>query len=645
MANQNASTERAYGVTNIKTHIPLVLYLDECNYDAWRQLLLMHWLTFDILGHVDGSSAPTGDDDATWHKRDALVKLWLYGTLAPPLFKSTFKKGGTAHDVWTRIENQFRKNKEARVMQLDSDLRNKEIGDLSIHEYCQQLKSVADLLANLDSPVADKTLVMYMLNGLNEKYDYVLNVIKHQKPFPSFDDAKNMLEMEETRLKKTHKVTASHKDNASSSTALVATTLETQQQQYNNNINNRGNNNCGNRRGNRNRGRYNNNNFHQRPQYNNWTPPPYWYGSFSPNNYHPQQQASVAQWQPLPQGLYPPCFYAPPTQTPAPAQGLMADTTIQPTRDFAEAFNTMTLTDPSQNGWFMDSGASAHLASSSGTLHSVFNTSTGTSVTVGNGSSIPVKFTGHSSIPSQSCLLHLKNVLVAPNIVKNLVSVCRFTVDNCCSVEFVPFGFSVKDLKTRKILLRSDSTCDLYPVPSHLNKHTALFVTAESSSIWHRRLAHTNNHTLNSLISSGLLSCNKDKFLPCCNACQIGKHIKLPFHKSLTQSNKPFEIIHSDVWTSPVHSLSGCRYYVLFLDDFSHYLWVYPLRRKSDVFSKFLHFSAYVRNQFKTSIKTFQCDNGGEYATLIFMIISLTMAYLSVFLAHTPLNKTASLKE
>lgn len=173
----------------------------------------MHCLTFDVLGHVDGSSTPTGDDDAPWHKKDALVKLWLYGTMTKSLFKSTFKKGGSAHDVWTRIENQFRNNKEARVMQLDNELRNKEIGDLSIHEYCQQLKSIADLLSNLDAPVADKTLVMYMLNGLNDKFDYVLNVIKHQKPFPSFDDAKNMLEMEESRLKKVHKVNASHKDH------------------------------------------------------------------------------------------------------------------------------------------------------------------------------------------------------------------------------------------------------------------------------------------------------------------------------------------------------------------------------------------------------------------------------------------------
>lgn len=79
--------------------------LDECNYDAWRELLVMHCLTFDVLGYVDGSSTPTGGDDTAWHKRDAIVKLWLYGTLAQPLFKYTVKKGGTAHDVWARIEN------------------------------------------------------------------------------------------------------------------------------------------------------------------------------------------------------------------------------------------------------------------------------------------------------------------------------------------------------------------------------------------------------------------------------------------------------------------------------------------------------------------------------------------------------------
>lgn len=207
-----ATVERAFGVTNIKHHIPLVLDLDVFNYDAWRELFTTHCLTFDLLGHVDGTAVPDGDDDTPWKKRDGLVKLWIYRTLAPPLFKSSFKTGGTARDIWLRIENQFRNNKESRAIQLDNDLRTKEIGDQSVHEYSQSLKSIADLLENVEAPVSDKTLVMYMLNGLNEKFDHIINVIKHQKPFPTFEEARNMLELEETRLKKPNKATATHTD-------------------------------------------------------------------------------------------------------------------------------------------------------------------------------------------------------------------------------------------------------------------------------------------------------------------------------------------------------------------------------------------------------------------------------------------------
>ena len=99
-----------------------------------------------------------------------------------------FKTGGTARDIWLRIENQFRNNKEARALQLDHDLRTTEIGDRSIQDYCQTLKSTADLLANLDAPVNDRTLVLYLLNGLNEKYDNIINVIKHKDPSKTSND-------------------------------------------------------------------------------------------------------------------------------------------------------------------------------------------------------------------------------------------------------------------------------------------------------------------------------------------------------------------------------------------------------------------------------------------------------------------------
>ncbi|XP_048619961.1 uncharacterized protein LOC111199915 [Brassica napus] len=211
----------AFGVTNIKNHIPLILDLDDHNYDVWRELFHTHCLAFDVSGHIDGTALPTGDDDAAWFKRDGLVKLWLYGTLQPKLFRSSFKTGGTARDIWIRVENQFRNNKEARAIQLDNELRTTEIGDMTIQAYCQKLRSLSDLLTNVDAPVTDITLVMYLLNGLNDKFDNIINVIKHREPFPSFESAKNMLEMEEKHVNKIWKPTASSSSTSSTLTALT----------------------------------------------------------------------------------------------------------------------------------------------------------------------------------------------------------------------------------------------------------------------------------------------------------------------------------------------------------------------------------------------------------------------------------------
>lgn len=52
---------------------------------------------------------------------------------------------------------------------------------------------------------------------------------------------------------------------------------------------------------------------------------------------------------------------------------------------------------------------------------------------------------------------------------------------------------------------------------------------------------------------------------------------------------------------------------MLFLDDISHFLWVFPLRGKSDVFTIVSNFYIYAQNQFKTTIQLFQCDNDHEF--------------------------------
>ena len=60
-------------------------------------------------------------------------------------------------------------------------------------------------------------------------------------------------------------------------------------------------------------------------------------------------------------------------------------------------------------------------------------------------------------------------------------------------------------------------------------------------------------------------------------------------------------------------SNSGFRYYVIFIDDYSRYTWLYPLKLKSDVFSTFIKFKTEMENKFQRKIQTFQTDGGGEY--------------------------------
>jgi transposase InsO family protein len=137
--------------------------------------------------------------------------------------------------------------------------------------------------------------------------------------------------------------------------------------------------------------------------------------------------------------------------------------------------------------------------------------------------------------------------------------------------------------------------------------------------VWHQRLGHPS-----ALVFQHLLRHHKIPLLGpfnksrVCESCQLGKSKQLPFSESNRVSISPLEIIHSDVWISPVPSLSGCKFYVLFIDDYSRFTWLYPIMNKSDVFQCFVKFKLLTENLFSTKIKYFQSDNGGEYCSLQF---------------------------
>lgn len=163
--------------------------------------------------------------------------------------------------------------------------------------------------------------------------------------------------------------------------------------------------------------------------------------------------------------------------------------------------------------------------------------------------------------------------------------------------------------------MRSNSFGNLYPFfGTSSASPTALLAHTTSVDVWHRRLGHPNKYSLARLLDQFPFLCNKSLAAsPTCEACQKGKHVRLPFPHSMSFTYFPFQIIHCDLWTSPISSISGFQYYLIILDDYTHYVWTFPIRHKSEVPTILRNFYNYVRNQFHLSIQSIQCDNGREF--------------------------------
>jgi hypothetical protein len=182
----------------------------------------------------------------------------------------------------------------------------------------------------------------------------------------------------------------------------------------------------------------------------------------------------------------------------------------------------MVLAPPSPN-WVIDSGASYHTTPIAGMLyhsHPPYS-SHPTSIVVGNGSTLPITSVGASVLLGS---FYLNDVLVAPHITHNLLSVHQFTIDNFCSIEFDPFGFSVKDLAIRTPLARCDSTGPLYTLsPSSSGASPPpILVSATTSTTWHRRLGHPGPDVMTKLSSSLDSSRSRKHFEGLCHAYQLG---------------------------------------------------------------------------------------------------------------------------
>ena len=227
----------------------------------------------------------------------------------------------------------------------------------------------------------------------------------------------------------------------------------------------------------------------------------------------------------------------------------------------------------SPTNFLVDSGATHHVTNDLANL-ALHHPYTGPdALFMGNGSGLNIYH-------SRTLLLNdlsLSHALCVPSMQQKIISVSQLTKQTNSAVVFLPNFFHVKNLQTGQTTYNGSCVDGLYLWPA--NSPSVHSVCTTSSASWHHRLGHPSTSIFTFIQQH--FSLGSPKFQQSdCNSCQISKSHKLPFHESTLKSSYPLEIIFSDVWTSPILSIDGLRYYCMFVDHFVDHL-ILPCNRKS----------------------------------------------------------------
>jgi hypothetical protein len=136
--------------------------------------------------------------------------------------------------------------------------------------------------------------------------------------------------------------------------------------------------------------------------------------------------------------------------------------------------------------------------------------------------------------------------------------------------------------------------------------------------LWHCHLGHIGKDLLEMVIrgklASGLHLDSDAPLLVHCKPCIVGKHHTDPFPAKVSHhATCMLECIHSDLHMVPTATVSGYCYWMMFINNWLRYRWIYLLKHKSDAFEAFKTFKAMVQKQYDLPMLCFHKNKGGEY--------------------------------
>uniref|UniRef100_A0A8I6WH98 Retrotransposon Copia-like N-terminal domain-containing protein n=1 Tax=Hordeum vulgare subsp. vulgare TaxID=112509 RepID=A0A8I6WH98_HORVV len=175
--------------------------LSSDNYVFWRAQVLPLLGSHYLLGYVGGSyPCPPAVVDSVngpvynpahrvWTGQDQANLSAIQGSLTPEVAGMlVFAK--TSHEAWTILERSFASQAQTRSSALRRQLGECEKLDGTTTAFYHKFKSIADTLASIGQPLTDTEFNSYIVNGLDEEYDGLVEIINERgntSPMPAHE--------------------------------------------------------------------------------------------------------------------------------------------------------------------------------------------------------------------------------------------------------------------------------------------------------------------------------------------------------------------------------------------------------------------------------------------------------------------------
>ena len=272
------------------------------------------------------------------------------------------------------------------------------------------------------------------------------------------------------------------------------------------------------------------------------------------------------------------------------------------------------LHDNSEINLLVDSGASAHIITDKSSFirfdttfnpneHTIelANSTQMSGIVQGKGDAV-IKLV---STNGKICDITLENALFIPSYKQNILSVPSMTKKGV-TVTFCPDSALITTPNGTSFQINLKGK--LY----YINTINSDVRKKRSLKVWHETLGHCNQQDVLKLENSVEGMQITDKSLFQCDVCIEGKMTQFRNHKTDEKAKKPLELVHTDL-AGPISPASkeGCKYAVIFVDDFSGVIFTYFIKQKSDTVKATEKFLADV--SIYGSIERLRSDHGTEY--------------------------------